>query len=944
MEVEPEATVDDGSGATIALLVARRAVLLERAALAAHDAVAADGVPFGSVREAVNMALDALEDGLRDPRREEAAAVPLGRRVARAVAGGLPLASALHGLHGALGSVLQACAGVEARAAVELVGASGRLVERVAAAAVAEVEAAHRAILRRRAAQLDQMREAAGALAAASVDVDGALAQIARTTAETLRCDWGAVALPEADGRLVIAAAVGRGSGFVQRWTLRVADGFAGAALESDHAWITTDPAEIPYEGEERPEAVIAVALRDAAGTPVGLVFCGRDGGEPLGSDEVALADGVAEIAGRVLAAARSSTGARRLSEQVALLRRAGDAALAGDEGAALSLLAFAASGLAGGEVALVRLLDPRRNVVVTRAVHADSPALAAELAGRATPAAEGVLPAVLAGNEVNFEEPLWAQGPGQPEAASAFGVPIRTSGRPRGLLEVVRRSGEMLADAERELVRLAASLCGLYLALGERRRTPSAPLPLRALGDALVAGVDAGAVARAAARHAQAAIGAQRAIVYVVGPDGPALAGAHGPVEEPGTPGVALAVAALRHDQPTLTGGDAEGVSALAGAGSPVVLSLPLRSRGRAVGVLQLSFGDREAARSASASAPLIVFASRTADALRQAAEHAEVEDRVRASEALLEAVAPRGTLTASGIVDAAIALTGADVAGLCARESDGSLRVLHEHELPDEAPALGAAMLDDSGERPRVVSVSDLAADARLATRARESGLGSAVAAALRHGDETLGVFVVGFKEPGDRSDAAEIIGRLARPAEAALAASELAAEAARLQVRATELGRGAAERDASLAAFEAVARAALSGEARDEALAGAVAGMTGAAGVAVQRLVEGVLTPTGLHVAPGSHEEPVRRVLERGLPLSDDGVRRALEGEAVVLGTRDDGGPLGPFLRTGSSAALVPLGLAGQEGLIVLVSLDPGRPVSAAAADRAMLLAAL
>ena len=60
-----------------------------------------------------------------------------------------------------------------------------------------------------------------------------------------------------------------------------------------------------------------------------------------------------------------------------------------------------------------------------------------------------------------------------------------------------------------------------------------------------------------------------------------------------------------------------------------------------------------------------------------------------------------------------------------------------------------------------------------------------------------------------------------------------------------------------------------------------------MTGAAGVAVQRLADDVLTPTGLHVAPGSHEEPVRRVLERGLPLSDDGVRRALEGEAVVLG---------------------------------------------------------
>jgi hypothetical protein len=361
-------------------------------------------------------------------------------------------------------------------------------------------------------------------------------------------------------------------------------------------------------------------------------------------------------------------------------------------------------------------------------------------------------------------------------------------------------------------------------------------------------------------------------------------------------------------------------------------------------VGVLQLSFADRESARSASASAPLIVFASRTADALRQAAEHSEVESRVRDSEALLEAVAPRGTPTASGLVDAAIALTGADVAGLCARESDGSLRLLHEHELPDEAPALGAAMLDDGGDRPRVVAVSDLVADARLAARAKDSGLGSAVAAALRYGEETLGLFIVGFKEPGDRSDAAEIIGRLARPAEAALAASALAAEAARLQVHASELGLGAAEREASLTAFEVVARAALSGEARDEALAHAIAGMTGAAGVAVQRLADDILTPTGLYVAPGSQEEPVRRVLERGLPLTDDGVRRALQGEAVVLGARDDGGPLGPFLRTGSSAALVPLGRGGEEGLVVLVSLDPGRPVSAAAAERAMLLAAL
>jgi hypothetical protein len=315
-----------------------------------------------------------------------------------------------------------------------------------------------------------------------------------------------------------------------------------------------------------------------------------------------------------------------------------------------------------------------------------------------------------------------------------------------------------------------------------------------------------------------------------------------------------------------------------------------------------------------------------------------------VRDAEALLDAVAPRGALTSAGLVDAAVALTGADAAGFCAREPDGSLRLLHEHELPAEAPALAAAMLDDSPERARVVMATDLAADARLAARARASGFGSAVVAALRYGEESLGLLVAGFHEPGDRSDAAEIIGRLARPGEAALAASELATESARLLVRASELARSAGERDASLAAYEGVARAVLAGEGHDEALAHAIAGMTGAAGVAVQRLVRRVLKPTALHVAPGSQEEPVRRVLERGLPQTDDGVTRALAGEAVVLGPQDDGGPLGPFLRTGSSAALVPLGPGGAKGLVVLVSLDPGRPVSAEAAARAMLLAAL
>ncbi len=639
------------------------------------------------------MALDALEDGLRDPRREEAAAVPLGRRVARAVAGGLPLASALHGLHGALGSVLQACAGVEARAAVELVGASGRLVERVAAAAVAEVEAAHRAILRRRAAQLDQMREAAGALAAASVDVDGALAQIARTTAETLRCDWGAVALPEADGRLVIAAAVGRGSGFVQRWTLRVADGFAGAALESEHAWITTDPAEIPYEGEERPEAVIAVALRDAAGTPVGLVFCGRDGGEPLGSDEVALADGVAEIAGRVLAAARSSTGARRLSEQVALLRRARRRRARGRRGRrALAarvrrLRARRRRGRARAPArpAPQRRRDPRGARRLARARRRARRTRDAGCRGRAARRARR--------QRGQLRGAALGAGPGPARggervrrADQDIGPPARTArGRAPQRRDADRRRAR--ARAARGLARAGSTWRSASDGARRRRRcrcarsaTRSSPASTPEPSHAPPRATHRPRSAPSAPSSTSSGRTARRSRERT---------GRSTSRARPASPSPSPRCATTSRRSPAATPRASRRSPArarrscsrcrCAAAGAPsACCSSPSR--------------DRESARSASASAPLIVFASRTADALRQAAERSEVERRVRDAEALLEAVAPRGALTASGLVDAAIALTGADAAGLCAREPDGSLRVLHEHELPDEAPALGA------------------------------------------------------------------------------------------------------------------------------------------------------------------------------------------------------------------------------------------------------------
>ena len=171
------------------------------------------------------------------------------------------------------------------------------MLERVGTAAAAELDTTHRASLRRRAAIADRVRAAASLLAGVALDLDRVLDAISRATAEGLACDWAAVAVREPDGRLVIAASAGRGAGWVQRWHLRADGGFAARALTSEGAAIASEPGDIPFEGDGAPTAVLAFALRDADRESVAVVFCGRDAGEALASEDLALADGIAEIA-----------------------------------------------------------------------------------------------------------------------------------------------------------------------------------------------------------------------------------------------------------------------------------------------------------------------------------------------------------------------------------------------------------------------------------------------------------------------------------------------------------------------------------------------------------------------------------------------------------------------------------------------------------------------
>ena len=142
--------------------------------------------------------------------------------------------------------------------------------------------------------------------------------------------------------------------------------------------------------------------------------------------------------------------------------------------------------------------------------------------------------------------------------------------------------------------------------------------------GEALSATNDGAAVARVAARLASGACRADSALLHSVEEDGlQVLAGFGARLADPMRQGPldALALEALRHDDAIVTGGD--GSAALAGGtGAGAVLSVVLRARGEALGVLQLLFAERERADAASADVALTVFATRVAEALRGRAQ----------------------------------------------------------------------------------------------------------------------------------------------------------------------------------------------------------------------------------------------------------------------------------------------------------------------------------
>ena len=522
-----------------------------------------------------------------------------------------------------------------------------------------------------------------------------------------------------------------------------------------------------------------------------------------------------------------------------------------------------------------MRLLDgDDESALVTRAAWTRSPALSAELAGMAQPAA-GPVATALAGNEVAFEEhadssPLARRIGGPRGQLGGLACPIPAGERTLGVLQLLRERLDPVSDEEREGARHVAALIGLVVTLGRAGRTRGSSAPADVVGDALAAGGDEGATARAVVRHAAALVGAARAALYGTEADGRCeLLAAHGARGDDLSerPGAALALEALRRGEPVTTPEIGDEARPLAGAGAAAVLSLPLRARGRPAGVLQLTFSEREGAAIAAADSHLALFSSRAAEALHRAREVERTRAGLARTWSLVDALAPSAGLSVAHLLGAVARLAGADSALAFVRDPEGALRPLDADGPGEAALGLVGAVLD---ERPRASAAPvvrpRLAGDARLAAPGEAAGAGATVVAVLRAGGEAVGAVALLYDEPEPAEGAAEIVARIAPALGVAVAAEERGRRAADLAERERVAAARASASSGLLSAYEAIADAVIAGGEPDRVLARAVADATGLAVVAVQHAA-----PGAPHAARprGRLRRPARPRLARARP---------------------------------------------------------------------------
>jgi serine phosphatase RsbU (regulator of sigma subunit) len=625
------------------------------------------------------------------------------------------------------------------------------------------------------------------------------------------------------------------------------------------------------------------------------------------------------------------------VSEALAALSRASHALA---EGAALdpilAQLAEAAIHGSGAEIAVVWLPE-HSGSFVARLVRASSSALAAEIEGLS---AESI--------ETAAEHVRGLLDPG----AVGLTVPFDADGE-AGMLGLARRGEQFDREATRvamlagNLAWLATRLCDDGTAIGREVGL------LDVAGDALAAVADDEAAA-GLARLAATASGAESAVLWRLRAGALEIEGAHGPPEA--DPNLKRVVEAIldEHRAFAVQGDRRNGELVTLQLGQP-----PL-------GALQLRFAPGRGPDEGDL-AQLASFAVRAAHALRSSERARDAGFELERSRALLAVVGEAiARLSLSHTLATALErlgdMLGADRIAVYLREDDGRIAVAASQgvEGPHEAVAgvlLGAALA--SRQAGGVVEVDDASIDERLAAaraQVSESGIDSALALPLVVGDEPIGLLAVYPRQPRPLS-ANERALLVALAAQLAVAVQN-----ARLHERATALGREleealGSEREAAkrLNAQFKISRSfaqSLSLQTTLDVLAESIVTLLGVDAAVIrmpdERGIE--LTARAVHVNDERVDAAARALLSRPQQLPRRELLALLERSEPLLLDADRAEALGgalallaPFLRKGSSAAIVPIATPAELlATLTIVSLHPGRPVAGEIADTALSIA--
>jgi len=638
-----------------------------------------------------------------------------------------------------------------------------------------------------------------------------------------------------------------------------------------------------------------------------------------------------------------------------ALLRAVAAATASTSASEALHALAEAAQAVSGAEVALLRALDDSGERLEAVAVAAPR-ALAAELEGTAIMAAE--LPHTSL-DELTQAPQAVRRVMERTGCTQLLVVPVRADGYAASL-ELFRSGARFSAEQ-----RLAAELCAAQAVLVLRAFTGGggasslARPALELAGEALAAALHEQDATVEFARLAGRVAGASAAILWESREDGLAVGASWGVAASRDLePGREVAERALAEAAPIR--------AHVAGVAEDRAVSTTLPLGRPPLGVLQL-FHPTGEEPDAEQLARLATFGVRAAHALRTGERSRLLTLELERMRALLEVIAQATSeLSVSHTLETAVdrvaeLLGAARVAVYLRRAGDGELESAVSRGLAGPHARVADRLLDVAlgpSRQRAVLEVADVVQDPRLAaakTAARETGIGSAVAAPLLARGEVVGLLAA---YPTD--------GHLADEHETALLAAlagqlAVAVQNAQLHEQATRLGE---EREAALAAERAASRQlrALYEVSRSfaqslrldetlDALARTVVDVLDL-DAAVVRMPDDrreQLVPRAIHVRDEHFAAAVSAILTQPVPFGQRSVQRLFRDRLPFrLKARRAGEQflpaLVPFLEKGWTAAVVPVALPTEVvASLGIFSFRPGEPIAEETVEAATALAA-